>query len=113
MTRLLLLLAGLAGCASHAPDSPTGPPMQRTARQCELGVVVESIDAGPYTYVRYRAGEQEHWLAALHTAPTPGQAAGFVRFGQQTDFRSARLSRTFEVLYFGYLGTCAEAQETP
>lgn len=117
MLRPLLLAASLCliGClpaASSAESAESaegsGPPMRRVARQCEAGVVAEVIDAGPYTYIRYQrtGAPTDRWLVSLHTAATLGEMRDFVWYGEQTDFSSARLGRTFPHLTFGHLGRC-------
>lgn len=111
----ILLLSSLLGCAATSGTAaPAGPPMQRVPRHCETGVVAEVLQAGVYTYVRYSTQDGgERWMATLKTEPEMGATAGFVRFGEQKDFRSARLDRRFDHLDFGYIGSCAEPEETP
>ncbi|MED5369694.1 MAG: hypothetical protein VX899_01650 [Myxococcota bacterium] len=84
-------------------------PFERMAPACEAGVVTQVLDAGSYRYLAYEtpAGEAR-WIAtlALGAEPALGSAHDFVRYGQEQGFHSARLDRSFNLLFFGFSGDC-------
>lgn len=64
------------------------------------GAVVETMDAGGYTYVCVQTGEKKQWAAIPDTAVKVGDnvevAAGMV----MSNFTSSSLGRTFENIIF-------------
>ena len=64
------------------------------------GKVLETMNAGGYTYVHVESGDKKIWAAGPETAVETGSVVSFPPGMQMTDFRSEELNRTFEVIYF-------------
>lgn len=64
------------------------------------GVVLETMDAGGYTYARLGASGQEIWVAGPVTALEVGDTVQIVNPMSMGAFTSKALDRTFESLYF-------------
>lgn len=68
----------------------------------ERAQVVDVLQAGSYTYVRYETTNAEtRWLATLRTEATVGETVRVVRYGSRQNFHSRRLQRDFLILHFG------------
>ena len=68
------------------------------------GKVLEQIDVEKYSYLRLGgAVGSETWTAVPLTAPSVGQTVVISNVEQMTQFTSASLKRTFDVIYFGVL----------
>ncbi len=65
-----------------------------------LGKVLETMDAGGYTYVKLQKGQQEIWAAGPKTTVQVGDAVTIPDGMAMHDFHSKTLDRTFEVIYF-------------
>ena len=64
------------------------------------GLVGETLDAGPYTYVRVEADGQSQWAAAPETQARVGDLVRFSTAMPMSDFESKTLGRTFDLVYF-------------
>lgn len=64
------------------------------------GSVVETMDAGGYTYARLDTGSEEVWVAAPTVQLSVGEEVQARGSMQMLDFHSPSLDRTFDVLYF-------------
>ncbi len=64
------------------------------------GKVVETMDAGGYTYVRVDDGPKKIWAAAPQFKVKVGDQVVLPQGMPMTDFYSKTLHRTFEVVYF-------------
>ena len=64
------------------------------------GKVVETMDAGGYTYVLVDTGTNKNWAAAMQFAVKPGDAVTVPGSMPMTDFHSQTLNRDFPVIYF-------------
>ena len=64
------------------------------------GVVVETMDAGGYTYVRIDTGSEKIWAAGPTTVLKPGQQLSISRQMPMVNYHSKALARDFDVLYF-------------
>lgn len=64
------------------------------------GKVVETMDAGNYTYVRVTDGTREHWAAGPKTSLNKGDMIAFSASMPFNDFHSKALKRDFKVIYF-------------
>ncbi|MBK8974441.1 MAG: DNA-binding protein [Planctomycetes bacterium] len=74
----------------HTAAVPTGP----------TAVVLETMDAGSYTYVRLEVGGVPTWYAGPQVEIAPGEAVLVPdRTLEMRNFRSDALDRTFDVLY--------------
>jgi len=111
-----LSLAGSPGCKKAPPPPPpvkgsgggtqTGPGQEGliTPGQGITGQVLETMDAGGYTYLKLRSSRGEIWAAVQQTTVAKGQRVSILRATAMKDFKSRSLKRTFPVIYFGQLG---------
>lgn len=85
-------------------DAPgDAPPM--------VGVVVERLSAGRYTYLRL--GTDARWIATTGEGAHLGDRVSVRSLGSRRDFTSSRLGRTFDELVFGVVRPADElARET-
>jgi hypothetical protein len=85
-----------------APRVSTTPPPHGEAGEvlAYAGKVVETMNAGGYTYVYVDTGEEKMWAAAPETKVTLGETVAFAPGMEMRDFRSEKLDRTFDVVYF-------------
>lgn len=107
-----LLISALAlgvGCSSDAPqESPAAAPAdhapafpgQSAKAGAITGNVVETMDAGGYTYVQVDTGVELVWAAGPPIAVSPGDTVSFDGSMQMTDYHSSTLNRTFDRIYF-------------
>jgi hypothetical protein len=101
-TITLGVLAPLAGCSKSADDTAAENAALSTPVPAGMvrGTVLETMNAGGYTYVFMDTGEDQRWVAALET---PVQVNDVVQTDQgmaMTGFTSKTLDRTFNVVYF-------------
>lgn len=64
------------------------------------GKVVETMDAGNYTYVRVSDGTKQHWAAGPKTSLKKGDMVAFSTQMPFNKFHSKALKRDFDVIYF-------------
>jgi len=64
------------------------------------GKVLETMDAGKYTYVYVDTGKEKMWAAGPQTAVSVGETVSFPAGMEMRDFKSDTLDRTFDVVYF-------------
>lgn len=64
------------------------------------GRVIQTIDAGPYTYVEVEAGGGSAWAAAPQLALAEGTLVRFATGMPMANYHSETLDRTFELVYF-------------
>lgn len=121
---LLLAACSGGGAASDAaptPDVPQAgadgpalpeghPPIQGApggtmGHALMTGTVLETMDAGGYTYARLRIDDGDVWTAGPLTALEEGETVSLADPMEMTGFTSATLDRTFESIYFtsGYV----------
>jgi len=98
----LSLLIPLAGCSKSADEpaaensalaTPVPPGMVR-------GTVLETMNAGGYTYVFMDTGQDQRWVAALETPVKVGDVVQSDQGMAMNGFTSNTLNRTFNVVYF-------------
>jgi hypothetical protein len=78
------------------------------------GTVLETMDAGKYTYVYVDTGSEKMWAAGPQTKVAVGETVAFPPGMEMQDFRSDTLDRTFDVVYFvSELRTGETAVKTP
>jgi hypothetical protein len=98
------VLAGLAVAASDPAGgtAPAAPAMHEDAGSVDrlTGVVLETMDAGRYTYVQLQTGDRAVWAAGLQTPVAIGDTVELVGVMPMANFESATLKRTFEEIYF-------------
>lgn len=113
MRATIIGIAVLAGALGIAPACSNQQPTQAVEAAVEndaeaqpvaadafVGEVVETMDAGPYTYVRVTSGEDEIWAAANHFQVAVGDRVTVPLTMEMTDFHSDSLDRDFDVIYF-------------
>jgi len=83
--------------ADPAAASPAAPP---AAGGVVSGSVVETMDAGGYTYVQVETGTGRIWAAAPERPVKIGDAVSVSTAMPMPDFHSDTLDRTFDVVYF-------------
>ena len=66
----------------------------------QSGTVLESMDAGNYTYVRVDLGDEEIWAAAPRFQVGVGDTISFSPGAPMENFHSPSMDRTFELIYF-------------
>jgi hypothetical protein len=96
----IAVLTGIA-CGNSPPPlevEEAGP--QQVEFAGHAGVVLETMDAGTYTYVRVDTGAQEIWAAAPRFEVAVGDRVMFPPGAPMEDFHSASMDRTFELIYF-------------
>ena len=64
------------------------------------GTVLETMNAGGYTYVLMDTGEEQRWVAGREIAVQAGDVVQSTQGMPMSDFESASLDRTFDVVYF-------------
>ena len=110
---LILVLAGallvLAGCSKNdgggqqAETATTASdPAAQPAADPNMwnGTVVETMNAGGYTYVLLDKGSEQIWVAGPETAIAVGDKVVMSPGMAMPDFESKSLERTFDVVYF-------------
>jgi hypothetical protein len=80
-----------------------------------VGVVLEQMDGGGYTYARVQINGDEIWTAGPITSLSEGDTIGLLDAFPMEQFRSNALDRTFELLYFvgGYRPASAMTAAPP
>ncbi len=86
--------ADLSNDLSHAHSAEPGSTASTT------GKVVETMNAGGYTYVQVDDGSKKIWAAAPQFPVKVGAQVVVPQGMPMTDFYSKTLDRTFEVVYF-------------
>jgi hypothetical protein len=93
---------------AKASASPHEPAVAPAAATTLAGEVREAIDVAQYTYLRLATAEGRELWAAVSKAPVSvGSQVSIVDAARMTNFESATLKRTFDVIYFGNLGGMA------
>ncbi len=93
---ILLLLCGVVTVAAF----PGGAPSAESAAATKAGTVLETMNAGGYTYVRLETDAGEIWAAGPETALAVGDRVGLGASATMTNFRSESLDRTFPSIEF-------------
>ena len=94
---------------AQAPAAPQAV-AQPAAGNTFTGTVVETMEAGPYTYVRVEANGREIWAAANRFAVTVGERVVVPLDMPMESFHSDTLDRDFPLIYFA--GAIAREGET-
>lgn len=104
MKTLLAICLLAAAPLAWAGNAPT--PMQSSAVK---GEVLETMNAGGYTYLRLKTKAGETWAAVNQTAVRPGAEVTIENTMVMHDFESKSLKKTFPKILFGSLGGAASA----
>ncbi|MDA8164715.1 MAG: DNA-binding protein [Desulfobacteraceae bacterium] len=114
----LLLALAVSGCSKgQKAEQPQAPPQAAATQlnpaqpqaQAEVaagpqfpltGKVEETFDSGGYTYVRMKAADGEHWVAAPQTTVKVGDDVTVEAGQMMHNFESRTLNRTFEDIIF-------------
>lgn len=84
---LLLTFSGLSLAQSNSPEKI-------------YGKVIETLDAGNYTYVHVDSGEEKYWAATSPVTLKTGSMVAFIPDMPMKNFASKTLDRTFDLVYF-------------
>jgi len=78
------------------------------------GKVLETMNAGGYTYVQVDTGKEKIWAAGPQTVVKVGDKVSFIAGMEMHDFRSETIDRTFESIQFvSAINTGESAALTP
>lgn len=116
-TALFLGLSLMFGCdksktegvplsvASEVAMPPNHPPVGGHAKTGEVveGTIVETMDAGGYTYVHLDTASGKAWAAVPKTTVAVGDKVAIDQAMPMVNFESPSLGRKFEKIYFGVL----------
>jgi len=83
----------------RAPAAATASPPATPADDIS-GTVLETMNAGGYTYAHLDHGATKIWIAGPETKLAVGTKLGKMSGSLMTDFRSDTLKRTFDQIYF-------------
>jgi hypothetical protein len=99
LVALTLLLAGIvsAPAAAFPGGAASGQGSGGLASEAE---VLETMNAGGYTYVRVRTEQGEIWAAGPQTTVAVGQQVNLGSGMSMGQFHSESLDRTFDQIYF-------------
>jgi hypothetical protein len=119
----ILLLLALTGCQSNGSSdtastdsTPDAASTQTSAAgDAFTGPVLETMDAGGYTYVLVDTGAEKIWAAGPQQAMEVGTTVSVARNMPMAGFQSETLERTFDTLYFvsDFGNPTAAAQDQP
>jgi hypothetical protein len=115
-----LAIAALGACASLASDAkpasshaapaasaaPGAPAEDPTSVK---GTVLETMDAGAYTYLRLKTAEGEVWAAVPKASVKAGAEVTITGISRMDGFESKTLGRKFDRIWFGALAGDAGA----
>ena len=120
---LLFCLPAMAQAGAHGGMSPAGtppnhPPVGETQSQKTIsGKVVETMDAGGYTYALLeKEGGEKLWFAVPATKIVKGSQVSFQPGMEMPNFSSKALNKTFDKIIFsgGLASSATEAgKESP
>jgi len=106
----LTLLGAIVGCAGPATTTkPAAPPAGLS------GKVMETMDAGGYTYIHLDQGTKQVWVAAPTMKVSVGQEVALFPGAEMLNFSSKALNRTFDSIIFsgGPMQAVPSASATP
>ena len=81
-------------------NKPVAPAATQKQAPAMTGKVLETMDAGGYTYVRVATDSGEHWAAGPATPVKIGDKVSFPTAWTIKGFESKTLGRTFDEIYF-------------
>lgn len=91
--------------ASAAPQQQESEPQKKTAKDYlekggHKGKVIETMDAGTYTYIQFEEKGKKLWVAAPKMKVKVGDTIAFAGGLPMKNFASRTLKRTFETILF-------------
>jgi hypothetical protein len=106
---LLPMLVLLFSCGKDESNSKiSGNEMTRSESNKHAGEVIESMDAGSYSYLHLKENDLEYWIAVPQMTIENGEMIYFSQFMEMRDFKSETLDRTFDKILF-----VSDAGKTP
>ncbi len=90
--------ADTATAPSYADKAPVGADIQENAPH--VGVILETVDATGYTYIKVDEGGTIYWVAAPQTSVKVGDTVSYIEQMVMKDFSSKALDRNFDYLMF-------------
>ena len=112
----LIFIIGLTACSKDKPEEKAGTPQpaqQQAAPEAGMpaaapapvtGKVVETLDAGGYTYINVATDSGEKWIAVNQAAIEVGEEITYMDGMVMQNFFSQTLDRTFpEIIFSGGL----------
>ncbi len=104
--------------ATPAPPSPALPPGHpsipaQTATAQSQGVVLETLDAAGFTYMKLRTAKGEEWVVVPTVNVKKGATVVYAANMTTDNFESKTLNRKFDRVTFANVVTGAEAGATP
>lgn len=114
MKRLLLVVLfasiGLAACSKKAEDTAASAPVvapaaapaaaAQTAAAPNSGKVLQTLQAGGYTYAEVESGGKKVWIAGGPIQIKEGDSVQWGDYAEMRNFESKSLGRTFEQILF-------------
>lgn len=100
---LALVLVGQYGCTGSMESetaTQSAPVQQEVLAPITSGTVVETMNAGGYTYVLLENAGQSNWVAIPTMDVKPGQKIELQPGAEMGPFKSVSLNRTFEKITF-------------
>jgi hypothetical protein len=112
----LAFAAALTGAPSLATETKPAPSHAMPAAPAPAedplsvkGTVLESMDAGAYTYLKLKTADGEVWAAVAKTSVKTGTDVTITGISRMDGFESKTLGRTFDRIWFGALAGDAGA----
>ena len=99
-TALLLTQIGCAESDEQAAAVENPVPAAAVPDGMVRGTVLETMDAGTYTYVFLETDQDKRWVAVPKSDVLAGNVVQTGQGMPMTDFESKTLNRTFDVVYF-------------
>ncbi len=102
----IIALSAISAFAASKQEGPSAPPSpagkeQLTERPSTIsGKVVETMNAGGYTYACVEKAGKKTWVAVPAMQLIVGQQVSFTPGNEMANFTSKTLNRTFERIYF-------------
>ncbi len=102
---LILVLSLFSGCSDKDAATDLAPPTTEEAAAAPAvdtftGEVVETMNAGGYTYVLIDTGDEQIWAATNEFPVEVGDRLTVPKESPMANFHSQSLDRDFEIIYF-------------
>jgi hypothetical protein len=120
LTIILVIFAAMAGAqsqkATKGSESPKDSISEHGASSFMInsltGTVLETLDAGPYTYLRLKISKGETWAAVNKANVQKGSEVTIVNPMPMDGFESKTLKRKFDRIVFGTLAGAGAADSS-